>query len=198
MGSLTALLLASAVMNAPDGCLLLDHPVYIPSYRDILSYDDGTSYWVCWEGTQRGVWFNTADFYPPSGRNWSAEETEFWFFHSPSYPWDTASFYAELYDGGASGPGTLLNRTSVTAVHYEATYAFYNPCVECGYQFWVIQNACMSGGGWPSILSDNSPLPVVHSFCDGQPWERGNYIIRTACWTGLQSDTWAGIKSLFD
>ncbi len=131
---------------------------------------------------------------------WFADDTEFWFYHHPSYPWDTSAFYAEIWNGGVSGPGTLLDQTQVTAVHYSDCYAAYSPPVECEAPFWVLENTAMSSGGWPSVLSDSSAPSVVHSFCDMGPWEFGDFLIRTNGWPGgaLESATWAGIKTLFD
>ena len=178
---------------------MLDRPVYVPGSDGTLSYDDGSAWWFCWEGSVRGVWFNTADFagYPVP---FEADNTEFWFYHHSSYPWDTAAFYAELWNGGVSGPATVLNQTSVTATHYAAVYAMYSSPVITEDQFWVLENTEMSAGGWPSVLGDSSAPSVVHSFCDMEPWEFGDFLIRTNGWPGgaLESATWAGIKTLFD
>lgn len=133
--------------------------------------------------------------------SWEAFDTEFWFYHHPSYPWDTAAFFAEIWNGSVSGPVTLLDQTSVTASHYAAVYADCSPHVVCEDQFWVLENTDLSSGGWPSILSDTTPPSAVHSFCDMDPWETGDFLIRTNGWFrggALASDTWAGIKSLFD
>ncbi|HOZ18693.1 MAG TPA: hypothetical protein PLF04_10250 [Candidatus Fermentibacter daniensis] len=201
MGSFAVLLLyAATVMHTPDGGLMLDRPVYVPGSDDVLSYDDGTASWICWEGSSRGVWFNSVDFLGVSA-SWEAFETEFWFYHHSSYPWDTASFYAEIWNGGVSGPASLLDQTSVTASHCAAVYAVYSPHVVCEDQFWVLVNTEMSAGGWPSVLGDSTAPPVVHSFCDMVPWELGDFLIRTDGWFlggDLEASTWAGIKALFD
>ena len=179
-----------------SGQVQLDRPLYIPGTDASLQYDDGSAYWLTWNGTYRGVWFNTADFagYPVP---FEAVNTEFWFYHHLTYPWDTASFYAELYNGDdVYGPVTQLDQTSVTAAHYAAVYANYPTPINCESSFWVIENTEMSGGGWPSLLSDNTPNTWAdHSFYSDdfivwEPWVPST--------VGLARTTWGELKTLFD
>lgn len=180
-----------------SGHVQLDSPLYIGGTDDQLTYDDGTAYWLTWDGLYRGVWFNLDDFWP-SG-SWEADNTEFWFYHHSIYPWDTACFYAEIWNGDDfSGPAIQLNKTSVIAVHYSPAYASYSIPIECEEQFWVIVNTEMSNGGWPSLLSDNSAQPSQygdHSFYSDDfivwtPWVPST--------VGLNRTTWAEVKTLFD
>ncbi|MDM7992540.1 MAG: hypothetical protein QUS11_04445 [Candidatus Fermentibacter sp.] len=204
MGSIAALILAAAVTYASHGGVMLEHPLPIPGTDDALSYDDNSAHWLTWGGLYRGVWFNTGDFGSYSF-DWAADNTEFWFFHSSSRPWDTGSFYAEVYNGDVSAPVTQLNQTSVTATHYAAVYANYSSPLICEDQFWVLVNTEMSGGGWPSILGDNT-YTTDHSFFNDdfvvwEPWGMGDYFVRTDGWPwsgGLAGATWAEMKTLFD
>ncbi len=186
-----ALLMPAALIS---GQVRLDEPVYIPASHAQISYDDGTAYWLTWHGLYRGVWFNLADF--GGSGEWEADNTEFWFYHSSNYPWDVTSFYAEIFNGGVSGPdASALNQTSVTATHYTAAYANYSSPVICEDQFWVIVDTDMSSGGWPSLLSDNTSQGVDHSFYSDdfivwQPWVPST--------VGLARTTWAEVKTLFD
>lgn len=200
MGSIAALILATAVTQASGGSFRLEHRLYVPSSYGTLSYDDGSAGWLSWNGQWRGVWFNTTDFGIPGP--WPAENSEYWFYHHSSYPWDTSSFYSEIYNGDSSGPAAQLDQTSVTATHYGAVYACYASPIVCEEQFWILENSEMSGGGWPSILSDSSPPPVCHSFYGGpggwMPWTLGDFFIRSNGGGSLACATWAEIKTLFD
>jgi len=196
-----ALLFMPAVLVSGQVCL--DTPLYIGNTDASHSYDDGSAYWLTWHGLYRGVWFNLADF--GGSGEWEADNTEFWFYHHASYPWDVASFYAEVYNGDASAPVTQLDQTSVTAAHYAPVYASYSSPVITEEQFWVLINSEMSGGGWPSVLGDPT-YTTDHSFFSDdfivwEPWGMGDYFIRTNGWPegyGLAGATWAGIKTLFD
>lgn len=198
-------LLAAAAFAADN--LRLDEPIYIGSSEDVLQYDDGSSYWLTWGGLYRGTWFNTADFYG-SQVGGTANEGEFWFYHYGSpYEWDTSSFYAELYDGGVSGPETELAETSVTATHNSPVYVDYGG-VMTDVEFWNFINTEMSSGNWPSILGDNTPNSVDHSFFSDdmivwEPWViqgpgANDYLSRMSNWVpALEEETWGSIKSLF-
>lgn len=195
MSALCAVALLLMPVALVSGQFRLDTPVYVGESDDQLSYDDGTANWLVWGGLYRGVWFNLADF--GASPQWYADNTEFWFYHHQTYPWDTPAFYAEIYNGDVSGPATQLVQTSVTAAHYAAVYANYPSPVVCDGQFWVIVDTEMSSGGWPSLLGDNTPHPIIgdHSFYSDdfivwEPWVPGN--------TGLDRTTWAEVKTLFD
>ena len=200
MGYIAALILAAAVTQASDGSFRLEHRLYVPSSLGSLSYDDGSAFWLSWSGKYRGVWFNTADFL--ASGPWPADNSEYWFYHHTIYPWDTSSFYSELYNGDSSGPAALLDQTSVTATHYAAVYANYASPIICEEQFWAVVNTVMSSGGWPSILGD-STYTADHSFFTDDyivwvPWGLGDFLIRSNGGGSLTCATWAEIKTLFD
>lgn len=189
------------------GNLKLDAPVLADPTGLMLQYDDGTGWWVTWTGLYRGVWFNTADFYG-SANICPADEAEFWFYHDSGYPWDTSSFYSELYDGGVAGPETELDETSLVATHNSAVLLDYRPAITCDVEFWLFVNTEFSSGNWPSVLGDNTPHNVDHSFHSDdtivwEPWivqgpNANDYLIRMdviVC--DLESETWGSIKSLF-
>jgi hypothetical protein len=167
----------------------------------VLQYDDGTASSLAWGGPCRGVWFDAGDFVEgASGIELSA--LEFWFFHHASYPWDTASFYADLYNGGSGGPAVLLAETSVTATHMTPVYAYYDPPVTAEPGFWSIVNTSLSAGGWPSIASDPAPTSPPHSFYwSGSAWvpAAGDYLARAhgEAVLGLEETTWGCVKALF-
>jgi hypothetical protein len=175
-------------------------PVPVPSF-EWLRYDDETACWLTWEGQYRGVWFDLEDFFGPG--IWGAGSNQFWFYQHESYPWDTSSFYAELYHGEASGPQTLLDQTSVTALHYSQSYVEYPYIIDCGNDFWVVVNTGMSDGGWPSLLGDGTPGYEFHSFSSDdailwQSWGYGDYVVRAyGEMAGLATETWGGIKALY-
>jgi len=193
-----AALLSGQVMPMPEPC---GYPPPLDFFirangdvcRDFLHYDDGSAYWLLWDGIWRGTWFDVTDFDPLSTR-FLAVNTQYWFYHHSSYPWDISAFYAELWNGTVAGPETLLDRTSVTALHYAPASAIYNPSIWTDTQFWAVVNTTMSGGGWPSVLADNSPNPVAHSFCSDDflywaPWPEFQQ--------SLERSSWAEIKGLF-
>jgi hypothetical protein len=203
--SLVLVIAAAAVLSA--GSIQLDRPLPISRTDWSFQYDDGTANWLTWGGLYRGTWFNLADF--GGGGGTELANLEYWFFHHASYPWDVSSFYAELYDGDAAAPTTQLNQTSVTAIHYAPVHAFYPSGIYVDANFWGLINSEMSAGGWPSILGDNTPNPVSHSFFSDdfivwEPWIIGgstanDYFIRAeeSIWPGLNESTWGSIKTLF-
>lgn len=190
-----------------SGNLRLDEPILTGSPDYLLQYDDGTGWWVTWEGLYRGVWFNTVDFFGSAVMS-SAEEGEFWFYHDSGYPWDTSSFYAELYNGDAAGPETELEETSVTATHNSAVLVDYEsvPVLD---EFWLFVNTEMSSGHWPSTLGDGTPnTKADHSLYSRdmiiwEPWViqgpyANDYMIRMdAIFCDLETNTWGSIKTLF-
>lgn len=174
-----------------------------PPAQEYLQYDDGTPEQVFWWGIGRGVWFNTDDFVPGMS-GFLLDFTEYWFYHHSSYPWDTCDFYAEVWNGDYITPSECLNSTLTTAVHFGPTFVYYDPPLDAESNFWAIENTCMSSGGWPSILGDDTPPTVNHSYYTDdffvwEPWNNGDYLIR--CGGEFSSDlenyTWAGIKATF-
>jgi hypothetical protein len=127
------------------------------------------------------------------------------------HPWDTGSFYCEVWNGDYMAPLVQLNQLLLNAIHYAPCYAVYTPSIECESNFWVLVNTEMSGGGWPSLIGDDSPpSPSVgdHSYYSDdffvwEPWssadEGGDYFIRTNFdATSIERSTWGGIKVMFD
>src|SRR5512136_2944658 len=111
MKALLMLVLAAAAIMAGD--VRLDRPLVAGASDAVMQYDDGTACLSIW-GSYRGVWFNADDFFPSGCSELLVDHLEFWFYHHSSYPWDTASFYAELWNGDdASGPSAQLEQTSV-------------------------------------------------------------------------------------
>jgi len=191
------------------GNLRLDRPLPVSGTDDLLQYDDGSAFWLTWGGLYRGTWFNVVDFLS-SGTGASLTNLEFWFYHHASYPWDTASFYADLYNGDAAAPVTQLDETSVTAVHYSPVYANYGSAITTEANFWGLVNSSMSAGGWPAILGDNSANPTSHSFFSDdfivwEPWvlsgaTANDYFVRangTILTGALEQSTWGSIKTLY-
>jgi hypothetical protein len=199
--------LLAAGVAASTGSFRLEAPVIVGGTDEILSYDDGTANWLTWGGLYRGVWFDTADF----GGSWPfpAGYLEFWFYHHASYPWDTASFYAELWNGDANGPAEQLDQTSMVATHYAPVHANYSPVIWTDPDFWGLVNTSMSSGGWPAILGDNTPQTPSHSFYSDdfiiwEPWIIGgaatanDYFVRASSGPGaLETETWGSIKGLY-
>lgn len=181
------------LLSLAAGDALLDRPLPVACTDDWYQYDDGSAYWVTWSGVYRGVWFNAQDF----GFSYATlSQMQYWFYHHSSYPWDTASFYSELYSGASAGPVTQLNQTSVTAIHYAPCYVDYWPGISAGMDFWGLINTEMSAGGWPSVLGDNTPngTGYDHSFFSDDfmawnPWVPEG--------VGLEQDTWGAVKALY-
>lgn len=203
MGSIAALILAGTVTRPFDGGVMLESPICIPERDDVLSYDDGSAKWIVWSGTYKGVWFNLADF-GMSG-NWDAHTLEFWFYHHVSYPWDVSAFYGDIYNGGAAAPEYWLSSTSATATHFAPLYIPLPSPVSAEDEFWLVVETGFSAGGWPSSLLDDTPNAVDHSFysydfADWTPWQMGDLLFRTYDYwfEGIDTSTWAEIKTLFD
>jgi hypothetical protein len=192
------------------GEVRLDRPLPVASRDYVMQYDDGTAYWSVFAGSYRGVWFDSDDFYGSGTADLLVNYLEFWFYHSSSYPWDTALFYAELWNGDNGGPVTQLDQTSVAAAHYAPCIADYPSVIWAEADIWALENASvMSAGGWPSILGDNTPQSASHSFYSDvfvwQPWIVGgdtanDFFIRAGAappgWA-LDEATWGAIKTLF-
>lgn len=209
MPALTMCALQILLLPLLSGSLQLDRPLPVSGTDATFQYDDGTANWLTWGGMYRGVWFNAQDF-SPYGIGCMIDNLEFWFYHHASCGWeDTASFYAELWNGGPTGPETMLDHTSVTAAHYVAIYMNYSPPIEVDADFWGIINTEMSSGGWPSNMGDNTPNPISHSFYSDylSPWypwviqgaTANDYLTRAngTLITGLDQLTWGAIKTLF-
>ncbi len=175
---------------------------------DWLQYDDGTYNWLTWGGTYRGVWFNIEDFIPGMGDG-LLEQSELWFYHHSSYPWDTSDVYIELYNGDAMGPQTQLDQTMVTAIHGAPIYVDYDPMFAVEANFWCLANTEMSAGGWPAILGDNYQGGESHSFFSDdfivwEPWTINdlacNYFVRVN-WnedpSAFDNTTWGSLKATF-
>ncbi|MBN1434002.1 hypothetical protein JW921_04530 [Candidatus Fermentibacterales bacterium] len=188
----------------------LDSPLSIAGFHGGFQYDDGTAYWLTWDGTYRGTWFDAEDFIP-GVPGVTLHELEFWFYHHSSYPWDTASFMGELWNGGISMPADSIDANSVTAVHYAPCYVDYGypgPGVSVDTQWWIVINTEMSAGGWPSTLGDNTPQVLGdHSFFSDsftvwEPWviqgpTANDFFIRCDGYIGLDESTWGSLKTLF-
>jgi hypothetical protein len=200
--------LAVLVAASFAGNFRLETPVNCGGTDEVLSYDDGSAFWLTWGGLYRGVWFDVTDFNPAMS-GLAANYMEYWFYHHSTYPWDTASFYSELWNGDAAGPSAQLNQTSMIATHYAPVHANYSPVIETGADFWGLANTSMSSGGWPSILGDNSPNATDHSFYSDdfiiwEPWIVGgatasDYFVRASGTLigALDSESWGAIKGLY-
>ncbi|MBN1433430.1 hypothetical protein JW921_01640 [Candidatus Fermentibacterales bacterium] len=202
------LMLAALAAVGFASSLELDRPLPVYGTDDLLQYDDGTAYWLTWGGTYRGTWFDVEDFIP-GAPGWLTYESELWFYHHADRPWDTASFYCELWNGGVGAPTDQLDQTSVTAVHYAPCYADYGDGIATDLQFWVIINSEMSAGGWPSVLGDNTPNSTDHSFFSDdfvvwEPWviqgpTANDYFIRSeGDPEALSETTWGAIKGMYN
>ncbi len=151
----------SFASNLTDALLPPVHS--ISEYSDYLSYNDGTPVWLCWEGQYRGVWFNVEDFIPGT-TVYELEETAVWFYHSASYPWDTAETYIEFWNGTSTAPEVFLEQFLITGLHYAPAFMDHSPdWIIVEPQFWIIQNTELSSGGWPSMMGDDSDLAIPHS-----------------------------------
>lgn len=162
--------------------------------KNRLQYDSGTAAWFTNAGTYRGTWFDIQDFLP--GTNFfEIECTEFWFYHSASYPWDTSQFYAELWNGEAT-PDEFIDRQTLTALHYAPCIAIYYPSIMVESDFWIIVNTDLSKSGCPSLLCDDDGnfTGESHSFFsyDFSLWEPW-----TTASVDLSRASWGSIKGLF-
>jgi hypothetical protein len=199
------LVLLAAGAMAVVGSVRLETPVIVGGTDQILQYDDGSAWWCTWGGLYRGVWFDVTDF-DMDGYGFIAEYTEFWFYHMSDSPWDTDQFYAELWNGEASGPVTRLDQTSMIATHYAPVYANYSPTIETEANFWTLVYTRMSSGGWPSTIGDNTPNPTNHSFTSDnfflwEPWtaSANDLFIRAGgdLLSALETESWGSIKLLY-
>jgi len=179
-------------------------PVHAGSNTDseYLQYDDGSANWLTWEGTYRGIWFNTDDFVPGMS-GFLLDFSEYWMYHHSDYPWDTSNFYAEVWNGGDVAPVELLDRTLVIASHFTGIIVYY-PQLIAETDFWVLENTVLSTGGWPAIVGDSGPSGSGHSFFSNdfviwEPWSNSDMFIRCGGEfpSSLENSTWGGIKAVF-
>lgn len=193
--------------------LRLDPPVSGAPTDDLLQYDDGIAAWLTWGGLYRGVLFDLADFYDPVPPGFAIESVEFWFYHHPSYPWDTGEFYAELWEGDESGPEVLLEQSLLQATHLSGVDWILSPPDTVGQLFWIVLDFSLSSGGWPALLGDGTPSATgaSHSFYSDdrilwEPWIIGgdtacDYFIRVGGEpldsSLLESLTWGLVKGSF-
>jgi hypothetical protein len=202
--AIQSFLLLLSIAASPAGSVRLDLP---GGGEDVLEdvtlqYDDGTPVWLNWGGVYRGVWFNTSDF-QPGEFGFLLKSLEFWFYEHSAYPWETAQFYAEVWNGDQNGPVELLDSQEVTAVHYAAVFSLCDPPLDCEINFWGLMNTNLSDGGWPSILGDGTP--GEHSFYSDsmtvwEPWGLvGDYLLRAhgGYPVSLERTTWGAVKALF-
>jgi len=191
-------------------CLALSWAKQVPvdfiticeSNTDCLQYDDGTPGWITWGGVYRGVWFNVNDFYPEAVGT-LIYQSEFWFYHHASYPWDTCDVYLEVWNGDLAGPTTLLDRTLATATHYSPVFVPYIPPLEAETEFCLLVNTELSAGCWPGIIGDGTP--GTHSFYGDdftvwEPWGvMGDYFIRVYIDANLElsQTSWGSLKLVF-
>ena len=189
-------------MVAVAGQISVDPDPVAERNSDWLVYDDGTASWLTWGGMYRGVWFNVDDFFPGAAGA-SIYQSEFWFYHHSSYPWDTSDVYLEIWNGDNMGPVTQLDQTMVTAVHYAPVYATYTPPLAAEQEFWALANTEMSAGGWPSTLGDGTPGTHSYSSDDFIIWEpwgvMGDFFVRIYVEPvmSLDNSTWGGLKTIF-
>lgn len=148
-------ILAVLSLAAYAGQIAIESGTVPEKDADWLRYDNGTYHWITWAGTYRGVWFDTQDFIPGSN-GVEVLQAEIWFGHGSTLPWDTSDFYLELWNGDSMGPMTQLDQTMATASNLTPIYVDYDPSWVVDQNFWILQNAEMSAGGWPCILGDNS------------------------------------------
>ena len=200
--ALAPLLLLSLPLLA--GNVRVDLPGGSGSTDDQLTYYNGTASWLTWAGVYRGTWFNTDDFLPGS-TGFLMNHAEYWFYEHNLYPWDTDTFYSEVWNGDQTGPQVLLAQDVVTAFHYAPCY--HEAYVVTGQHFWCLVNTEMSSGGWPSILADGvyKGLPDHSYFSDDfifwEPWsgdpDFGDFFIRAYQANALDATTWGSLKALF-
>ena len=145
--------------------------------------------------------YDDATDFLPTAYNCDIHQSEFWFYHHSSYPWDTSDVYVEVWDGAVSAPVTQLDQTMITAIHYAPVYANYPTPLNAGPEFWAFANTEMSAGGWPSILGDAEACD--HSFFSDdfiiwEPWENGDYFVAVYVdMLQLDNTTWGSIKVTF-
>jgi len=195
------------MLSLTAGDARLDRPLPVPGTDDVFQYDDGTAYWVTWDGLYRGTWFHMDDFFPGAG-GFDLSQLEFWFYDVGGMSWDTPHFFAEVWNGGSGGPETQLDQTSVTALNYAPCYSTYPSPLQTDPDFWSLINTEMSSGGWPSVVCDNTPQASSHSFFSDdfiawEPWivqgpTANDFLIRAyGQFSPLDESTWGSIKALF-
>jgi len=186
-----ALLVIAALLAAADAPV---SPVLCNPIISDYMYDDCTACWITWTGEWRAVAFGDMGCLLTGA--------ELWFYHSSTWPWDTSQFGISAWEWGSSGPGTMTDCDTWSAMHMTAAFApLYCPADS----FWVIMHTGFSSGGWPSVLGDGSPRSDPHSlysddFTNWTPWNPGtgscDYLIRgSSIMWGLQPSTWGSIKS---
>ncbi len=150
----------------------------------------------------RGVWFDATDFIPYV-TYYEIYQSEFWFYHHASYPWDTSDVYVEVWEGPVSNPVTQLDQTMITAIHYAPVYATYATPLLSSAEFWAFANTEMSAGGWPSILGDGTPGSnsfFSDDFIIWEPWgDMGDYFIAVEGFPpwDYSNTTWGSLKVTF-
>ncbi|MCD4707437.1 MAG: hypothetical protein K8S62_06840 [Candidatus Sabulitectum sp.] len=202
----TTVILAVLALAAFAGQISVNLDPIDRSDADWLVYDNGSPAWLTWGGVYRGVWFNVDDFYT-GALGASIEQSQFWFYHHASYPWDTSSFYAEIWNGTAPNITTLLDQSTGTAVHYAPVFVSYATPIVTEPNFWCFTNTVMSSGGWPASLGDGGPSAVAHSYNGDTsaliPWvvasQNCNYFISVLAdpVVSLSRTTWGSMKTVF-
>jgi len=203
-----AVLLASAAFLSAGNVQIPEAGGWTPPV-DGMTYFDGTPWWLSWDGLYRGTWFNTEDFYGYS-TDYCIQESEMWFYHHSSYPWDTSDVWFHVFLGDQMAPVQELDQTLTTATHCSAVEVLYDPIITCEENFWVIANTEMSSGGWPSLIGDNTPNYSDHSFWSEDfivwfPWAAQGSVSNDLWiatepepWNpGFESATWGSIKALY-
>ncbi len=181
--------------------IAVDLPSVQGANSNWLDYSDGTPAWLTWGGMYRGVWFDLTDFFPGTS-GCDIFQSEYWFYHHASYPWDTSDVYVEIWEGPVSNPATQLDQTMLTAIHYAPVSATYTMPLFSDAEFWAIANTEMSAGGWPAILGDGTPGSNSFFSDDFIIWElwadMGDYFVAIEIndWQ-LDNTTWGSLKVTF-
>ncbi len=171
---------------------------------DWLQYDDGTAKWVI-ASKYMGVWFDIQNFVPGETTA-QVLQTQVWFYHHPSLPWDTSDVYIELWSGDSTAPTSQLDQTQVTATHYAPSFVTYTTPISCGQTFWAITNAAFSSTYWPSSLTDETLADPQHSLYSQdlivwEPMTHGDLFIRVQANIpdpgALGGATWGSLKAAF-
>jgi hypothetical protein len=175
---------------------------------DLLQYDDGTPKWI-YSGTPYfGTWFDITDFMP-GATSFTADFTEWWFYHHPNSPWDTDQILVELWEGDVAMPMTQLQVDDITALHYSATIVNYSTPIELGTDFWMVANTTVySAAGVPAGLYDEfgNFTGEVHTFYsqDFILWDPLIPVSDAIDWFAridgslpLDNESWGAIKGLY-
>jgi hypothetical protein len=195
-----------AFLALADGVPVGPLPVGGSSEGEYLQYDNGSAAYLTWAGVYRGVWFDIYDFFPTYPyQGLLLNFSEYWMYHHSSYPWDVSEFYAEVWNGGESGPVFPVDQTQVTGIHYSPAFADYSGSggIFVENLFWCLENTEMSAGGWPSILADGQGTGTQsYNSGDFYVWTQsdvGNYFVRCDATLAIALDriTWGEIKSTF-